>query len=223
MLLRASVGNEMAMTDGPAMPREADPAGQGVFETARLRVRLATEEDAEFYFGIWTDSSVMRFVGYPHGLRITLQEVRDAIRSAGNSPFERRLLVVLKETGQRIGDARMHPPGPDGVARTDVKLVPSAWGHRYGTEVKAGLIQYLFAHTDCRAVEGTPNKGNLASIRMQEAVGGVCVGEGVFEFPEEVRDWTRPVPHFVYHVRRSDWKGPGAWNGPPEGPRGGQR
>jgi len=179
--------------------------GKVVVETARLLVRTATKGDAEFYFRIWTDPRVMRFVGFPQGLRITLDEVREQIGNAGTSAFDRRLVVVLKATGESIGDARLHLPDPDGVAKTDVKLLPSAWGHRYGTEVKAGLIQYLFQHTGCRAVEGTPNKENIASIRMQEAVGGVCVGEGVFEFPEEMRTWTCPVPHFVYHVRRSDW------------------
>jgi len=183
------------------------PEGKVVVATARLLVRTATEGDAEFYFRIWTDPRVMRFVGFPQGLRMTLDEIREQIRNTRDSAFDRRLVVVLKATGESIGEARLHLPDRDGVAKTDVKLLPGAWGHRYGTEVKAGLVQYLFAHTDCRAVEGTPNKENVASIRMQEAVGGVCVGEGVFEFPEEMRAWTCPVPHFIYHVRRSDWNG----------------
>jgi len=180
--------------------------GKTVFGTARLLVRTATEDDAGFCLRIWTDPRVMRFVGFPHGLKITLEEVREQIGKAGDAPFERRLIVVLKETGESIGEAKLHPPDRDGVAKTDVKLLPTAWGRRYGTEVKAGLVAYLFEHTGCRAVEGTPNKENIASIRMQEAVGGVRVGEGVFEFPEEMRGWTCPVPHFVYHVRRSDWE-----------------
>lgn len=180
--------------------------GETVFETARLLVRTATESDAQLYLRIWTDPRVMRFVGYPHGLRITIAEIHDQIREAGDSEFDCRLVVVLKETGEPIGEAKLHRPDGEGVAKTDVKLLPSAWGHRYGTEVKAGLVEYLFEHTDCQAVQGTPNKENVASIRMQEAVGGVRVGEGVFEFPEEMQDWTCPVPHFVYHVRRADWE-----------------
>lgn len=177
-----------------------------MFETSRLLVRTAKEGDAELYLRIWTDPRIMRFVGFPHGLKITLEEINEQIREAGDSEFDCRLVVVLKETGEPIGEAKLHRPDEEGISKTDVKLLPSAWGHRYGTEVKAGLVEHLFEHTDCRAVEGTPNRENVASIRMQKAVGGVCVGEAIFQFPEEMRGWTCPVPHFVYHVRRVDWE-----------------
>ena len=207
-------GRIRARVEGPDYIVQSTPAtstlltvrGETVFETARLRVRTAREADAGLYLRIWTDPRIMRFVGFPRGLKITLDEIRDQIRRAGDSEFDCRLVVLLKESGEPIGEARLHRPDGKRVAKTDVKLLPGAWGHRYGTEVKAGLVQYLFEHTDCRAVEGTPNRENIASIRMQEAAGGVRVGDGVFEFPEELRDWTCPVPHFVYHVRRADWR-----------------
>jgi RimJ/RimL family protein N-acetyltransferase len=68
------------------------------------------------------------------------------------------------------------------------------------------LVVYLFAHTDCVAVQATPNVGNVASIRMQESVGGVRVGEQVYEFPESMRDYTTPVHHYIYRVYRKDWE-----------------
>jgi len=185
-----------------------------VMETARLLVRTAEERDVELYFRLWTDPRVMRFVGFPKGLRITREEIRARIAGSPASEYERLLVVERKDDGEAIGEAHLHRPDADGVASTDVKLLPSAWGHRFGTEVKAALVRHQFENTDCRAVQGTPNKGNVASIRMQEAVGAVRVGEGCFEFPEappEMRGWTRSVPHWIYHVRREDWeRGPGA-------------
>ena len=71
-------------------------------------------------------------------------------------------------------------------------------------EIKRALLDYLFTHTDCTAVEATPNIQNQASIKMQQAVGGVCVGSGVFEFPETMQA-TQPVEYFVYLVYRQDW------------------
>ena len=99
----------------------------------------------------------------------------------------------------------MHRPNPEGIARTDIKLLPAFWGKRYGVEVKRALLSHLFTHTDCVAVEAGPNVNNIASIKMQEAVGGVRVGEAVHEFPEKMRDYTTPVRHYVYRVERSDW------------------
>jgi len=51
-------------------------------------------------------------------------------------------------------------------------------------------------------VEATPNVSNTASIRRQEAVGGVRVGEGVFEVPEGAPHRMAPVPHYLYRVYR---------------------
>ena len=90
----------------------------------------------------------------------------------------------IKSTGQAIGECKLHWPDREGIAATDVKLLPEFWGNKYGVEVKRGLLDYLFTHTECLAVDASPNVGNLASIKMQEAVGGVCVGESIYEFPE---------------------------------------
>jgi len=100
----------------------------------------------------------------------------------------------------------MYRPDDGGISRTDVKLLPEFWGCRYGAEVKQGLVDYLFAHTDCQAIEGTPNIKNHASIKMQEAVGAVRIGQNTFRFPESMASFTTPVHHYIYHVFRQDWE-----------------
>ena len=77
---------------------------------------------------------------------------------------------------------------------------------KYGVEVKQGLVDYLFTHTDCAAVQGTPNVANVASIKMQEAVGAVRVDERVYEFPEGEREDRCSVHHYVYRVFRPVWE-----------------
>jgi RimJ/RimL family protein N-acetyltransferase len=148
----------------------------------------------------------MANVGFPQGLRISRPEIIDQIGCQRTSAFDRMLVVVLKEIARPIGECVMHPPDEDGIASTDVKLLPSFWGNRYGVEVKRGLLAYLFANTDCSAVQAGPNVANAASIKMQEAVGGVRVGEATYRFPEEMRDFTMPVRHYIYRVYRTDWE-----------------
>jgi hypothetical protein len=46
---------------------------------------------------------------------------------------------------------------------------------------------------------------NIASIKMQEAVGAVRVGEDTFHFPEAKAAYTTPVHHYIYHVTRAIW------------------
>lgn len=177
-----------------------------VFETERLRVRTATAVDANPLYALWTDPQVMTFVGFPQGLPITREEIAASLEKQDPAQvFDRYLVVQLRATGEVIGECKLGLPDEEGVAETDVKLFPQFWGHRYGQEIKRGLVDYLFRHTNCTAVQATPNVNNAASIAMQEAVGGVRVGEITFAFPPEKRAYTTPVHAYVYHVYRANW------------------
>jgi [ribosomal protein S5]-alanine N-acetyltransferase len=177
-----------------------------VFDTRRLIIRLATAKDVDFFHQLWTNPQVMSNVGFPKGIPITRDKIHNQIAIGGKSEFEQLLVIALKSTGQDIGECKMSRPNSDSIATTDVKLLPAFWGNRYGIEVKRGLLDYIFTHTDSAAVEATPNVGNVASIKMQEAVGGICVGESIYQFPESMRGYTNPVHHYVYQVRRTDWQ-----------------
>jgi len=182
------------------------PTGRNiVFETPRLVVRFAAEADAELYLDLWTNPQVMSNVGFPNGLRITHDEIVQRLRAQGSSAFDRLLVAELRCTGEVIGECHMHKPNDEGIAETDIKLLPTFWGNKYGVEIKRGLVDYLFTQTDCSAIEASPNVGNRASIKMQEAVGGVRVGEGTFEFPESMRAFTTPVHAYIYRVHRDTW------------------
>jgi RimJ/RimL family protein N-acetyltransferase len=177
-----------------------------VFETERLAVRLATLEDAGIFHRLWTDPQTMSNVGFPYGLPVTLEDVKRKISMGGISEFQQLLIVEIKSTGEVIGECKLHRPDRDGIAATDVKLLPEFRGNRYGLELKRGMLDYLFTHTDCKEIEATPNVGNIASIKMQEAVGGVQVGESVYEFPESERSYTTPVHHYIFRVSRDTWQ-----------------
>lgn len=178
-----------------------------IFETPRLVIRISEVEDAEFIFRLWTNPRVMTYVGFPFGLRVTLEEIQQRLRIGERTPFESPLIVVLKNTGETIGECKLGIPNEDGIAETDIKLSPEYWGKKYGVEIKRGLVNYLFTHTDCQIVAASPNMNNIASVKMQEAVGGVRVNEGVYTFPDEMKDFTIPVPYAIYHVNRENWKG----------------
>jgi [ribosomal protein S5]-alanine N-acetyltransferase len=177
-----------------------------IFETERLVVRAATVEDVDLYYALWTDPRVMKHVGFPQGLRITRSKLEEILSGQKGSEFERLLIVELKAIGQAIGECKLCYPDEEGLAGPDCKLLPDFWGHKYGAEAWLALVAYQFAHTDCIAVQATPNVDNVASIKMQEGAGAVRVGEAVYEFPESMRDYTTPVHHYFYRVDRADWE-----------------
>ncbi len=176
-----------------------------VLHTKRLIIRQATVADAPLYYKLWTNPKVMIFVGFPQGLRITQEQIEQRIRKQEAGFLDQRLVVELRSTGEAIGECTMHTPDIKAIASTDVKLLPAYWRHKYGVEVKRELLSFLFTYTKCTAVQASPNIKNIASIKMQEAVGGVRIGEDLYEFPPSMQAYTIPVPHYIYHVRRKDW------------------
>jgi RimJ/RimL family protein N-acetyltransferase len=183
------------------------PHHQTIFRTERLSIAIATVEDAGLFVRLWGDPRVMRYVGFPNGMTITHDQMRSRLDRGGSAVFDRLLVVRVQGNDQAIGECSMGSPNAEGIATTDIKLLPEFWGNKYGIEVKRGLIAYLFANTNCIAIEATPNIANLASIKMQEAVGGKRIGEGVYEFPAAMRAYTTPVHHYVYRVSRSERAG----------------
>ena len=177
-----------------------------VLETERLRIRTATTGDVDLFYALWTDPRVMKHVGFPQGLRLIRSELEERLSVQGTSEFEQLLVVERKATGEAMGECKLSRPDGEGIAEPDVKLLPQFWGHRYGVEAWRALVAYEFTHTDCEAVHGTPNVENIPSIKMQEAAGGVRVGEGVHEFPESMRAYTAPVEYYTYRVSRADWQ-----------------
>lgn len=177
-----------------------------IFETKRLIVRTATVEDVDLYYRLWTNPQVMAMVGFPRGLRITRAEIKERLLKQGEGEFGRLLVVGLKTTGQAIGECWLGNPNEKEIVEPDVKLLPAFWGNKYGVEAWKSLVDYLFTHTDCKIVQATPNVENIASIKMQEAAGGVRAGEDIGSPPESMGEETTPVRYYIYQVQRSDWQ-----------------
>jgi len=178
-----------------------------IFKTQRLAIRSAVSSDAALLFRLWTDSQVMSNVGFPYGLPVTRQEIEQKITNQDkDQPFGKVLIATVLPDYVPIGECKMVLPDEAGISRTDIKLLPEFWGFHYGVEVKQALVDYLFENTDWRAIEGTPNVKNIASIKMQEAVGGIRAGEETFYFPISKAEYTEPVHHYIYYVYRAVWE-----------------
>ncbi len=176
-----------------------------LFATQRLTVRRATAGDAAFIHGLWTSPAVMRYVGFPRGLDISVDDVRRQIEATNDADFGSRLIVKRIEDGRRIGQTKLGVPDEDGICEPDIKLHPEVWGRGYGTELWNALIDYAFEHSDARIVQGTPNRGNTASVRMQTGAGMHAVDEGVFDGHLEKVPGAAPVPYLKLQITRRAW------------------
>lgn len=184
------------------------PESGWTLETNRLVIcpAIAEEEDVSFLFRLWTNPEVMRFVGFPKGLRTSLGEINAQLEGYEPGEFDRTLIVSKRQDGVRVGECKLGSADEEGIAHTDVKLLPKYQGMGYGKEIKQALLDYLFAQTSCSGVRATPNLLNVASIKVQESVGGRQVDEGIHRFPERMRAYTCDVPYVEYVVTRKVWE-----------------
>jgi RimJ/RimL family protein N-acetyltransferase len=176
-------------------------------ETSRLKIRRATpnEADVALLLELWTCPDVMKNVGFPKGLKTDGGKIESQLRNQAEGEYDCVLIAAVKSSGERIGECKLGYPDTAGIAHTDIKLLPAHWGRGYGREIKRALLDYLFFNTPCRQVRATPNVSNLASIKMQKAVGGRKTGESIYRFPESMSDYTTDVHCMEFTVFREDW------------------
>jgi len=179
-----------------------------IFETERLYIRKPTtkDEDVNFYFQLWNDPRVMTNVGFPKGLMIRREDIIAQISRADDNEYDKTLLIIDKKSDKPIGECKLGLADEEGEAHTDVKLQPKFWGKGFGVEVKQALVDYLFTHTDCIALQASPNKENIASQKMQEKVGAKRIREETYHFPEHMKHYTKDVHLYIYRLTRSDWE-----------------
>ena len=143
-----------------------------IFQTKRLKVRKAETSDVEMYLSLWNSGKVMRNVGFPKGLQITAERICKQIRDHDETEFDQTLVVIEKESGERIGECKLGLPNDKGISCPDFKFLPEYWGNGFGKELICGLCKYTFSKTRARIIETSPNVKNVASQKMAESAGG---------------------------------------------------
>ena len=177
---------------------------KNLIKTERLIIRKAEniDQDVDLYHQLWTDPDVTKFVGFPKGLRISKEMIREKMLQQPISGFDSLLLVEMKENGELIGEAKLGFPNKLKISKTDIKLLPKFWKRGFGKEIKLALVDYIFKKTYAVAVEGSPNKKNIASIRMQKSIGAKKISKSVYHFPESMRSYTEDVHCVIYYICR---------------------
>jgi len=100
------------------------------------------------------------------GLRIRVEK---AGRGVPSGPW---FQIVLRDTGQAIGDINLHdPPDRRGAVVVGIVLVESVHGQGLGTEVLAATCAWALSQPGTRAVCAEIHTENAASQRMAEKAG----------------------------------------------------
>jgi RimJ/RimL family protein N-acetyltransferase len=163
-----------------------------ILETERLLLRRFTEKDASRLLMLDSDPEVMRYCG-PYALPDE-DAYRERIRNYFQPYYKKGPRFGFwpaeeKSTGRFIGWFHLRPAPDyrfaaqagfrDGEYDIGFRLVRSAWGNGYATEVSRALIRRGFAEPAVTAIVACALVGNLASCRVLEK----CGLRRVSEFP----------------------------------------
>lgn len=144
-----------------------------VFETKRLLLRPWTEEDAEKLYKIASDPLVGPATGWSvhENAEQSRQVISDVLSKPGN------YAVILKSTGEIMGDVGVKYKGTSDVVRNDKEiefgcwLGSAYWGNEYIPEALECLQSFLITVKGIRGFWYGFYEGNEKSKRVAEKLG----------------------------------------------------
>ncbi len=139
-----------------------------LLEYKNLRIRNATERDAEQLARWWNDGAVMAHAGFPNGLGTTAQKIAQEIQS--DSDDTRRRLVIERD-GVPIGEMSCRNAG-NGAAEIGIKICEASERNKgIGKALLSMLIAALFDEPGYEKIILDTNLKNERAQHVYEQLG----------------------------------------------------
>jgi RimJ/RimL family protein N-acetyltransferase len=143
--------------------------------TERLDLRPYQEDDFEFLYELQSDADLTRYLYYGPLTRDEVQlsfgtkRTRCVLRGEGDAL---NLVAVLRETGERVGEATLGwPSETHGCGEVGYLVHPGHHGRGYATEMSAEMLRLAFEDFGWHRVIGRIDARNTASARVLERLG----------------------------------------------------
>jgi RimJ/RimL family protein N-acetyltransferase len=144
-----------------------------IVETARLRLRRLTVDDAAFVLKLVTDPAFFANIG-DKGVR-DLEDARRFILSgpwaAGQPPGHGQFLVERKEDGAALGVCGILHRANLGLTDVGCAFLSSYRRQGYATEAALAVIAYARRELGVEEIVALTASHNVASIRLLESLG----------------------------------------------------
>jgi RimJ/RimL family protein N-acetyltransferase len=176
-----------------------------VVETARLILRLPTEEDFEGWAAFSADPETMRYLGGPQSREIawrTLATMAGCWALRGLGMFS----VIERQSGRWIG--RVGPWRPEGWPGNEVGwgILREFEGKGYAFEASVAAIDWAFEVLDWESVIHCVPEVNLRSRALAQRLGSTCQRLVVLPPPAGTEVW-------VWGQTRDQWRARKAGSG----------
>src|SRR5512133_420826 len=140
-------------------------------ETKRLILRPMLETDLDALLLIFTDVKVMAAFNHPPFTRDEMSRWLGRNLDHQNQYGYGLFSVVLKATGELIGDCGLEQMEDQGAAELGYDFRSDFWNQGYATEAATAVRDYAFGLLQLPQLISLIRVGNLASQRVAEKVG----------------------------------------------------
>ena len=149
-----------------------------IFESKNLLMRPFAHGDAEKLLKWWNDPSIMKHVGFPKGLNITLPSVRKTINQSNRKDAKNpRYFYAIcdKTSGKPIGEISYdQTDAKKGERRIGMKICEADYqGKGLGKEALHALIKHLFETVKVHTIFIDTLHTNTRAQALYEGVGAI--------------------------------------------------
>lgn len=136
-----------------------------------IEIKETTVEDLKHVQRLWADGDVMRFIGFPDGVRETDETMQKWLAwSLANRPAVNHFSIY--EDGTYCGEASYQIDTAHNSAGLDIKLFRFARGRGIATKALSYTIEKAFEH-GAETIWVDPNPQNTKALALYERLGFV--------------------------------------------------
>jgi len=136
----------------------------------KIIINETSKADLMNIMSLWNNGEVMSFVGYPHGLGMTLPKLMDWLPWAMSKPNRCHYSIYHEEMGF-CGETFYNVDTSFGLAALDIKLLPEAQGKGIAEYALRFAIEKAFIQGNAKRVYVDPHQDNLKAWNLYRKLG----------------------------------------------------
>ena len=161
----------------------------------KLMIRETTIEDLENVLNLWNDGDVMKFVGFPNGLGVDLNHLKEQWFPTVNKNNKRKHYSIYHEDLGYCGES-FYSVHDNLKCALDIKLLACARGKGIAYKALKHAINEAFTLGKAKVVYVDPNKKNEKAIALYKKLGFI-------EHKHPSKEVG--INHYYFEISYNDW------------------
>ena len=161
----------------------------------KLIIKETTEEDLENILSLWNNGDVMKFVGFPNGLGVTLKHLKEKWFPNINKNNIRKHYSIYHEEIGYCGES-FYSVQDNLKCALDIKLFAKARGKGIAYKALKHAINKAFTLGKAKVVYVDPNKKNEKAIALYKKLGFI-----EYKHPDK----ENRINHYYFELNYNDW------------------